>query len=154
MTCDGAVVMVLKDAHTRHHHPHRFTHRTPSPAPSPKQDERGERGRGLAVLDRSGYAEKEAIAHRREREIRGAVVVGAGIVYHHRPFYAPDIYNSAKEIIRVYNKEPWDYAYDSPAQPGYWEKGEQRIRDMDSLVESVCDAIRRRIWSEEPAGDT
>ena len=77
------------------------------------------------------------------------------IMYKFRPFYAPNIYPYLDklttlllhEIIAVNSK---DWALQKDANK-YWDEGQKATKTMKELIESICVAIRERIYLNSPA---
>jgi len=70
----------------------------------------------------------------------------ARVVNEHRPFYAPEIFEQADKIIETARKEAISYAHQDPHTRGYWEEARENIK-INELINNVCEAIRKRIWS-------
>ena len=71
-------------------------------------------------------------------------------VYDYRPFYAPEVYELAKNML---NRSAKVYRFQTIPQNSKqipWEKTEALLDQINETIDPLCNAIRHRIWSEIP----
>ena len=66
-------------------------------------------------------------------------------VYDNRPFYAPDVYDMAKELLKKARKVLSHQ--DERRRTNNREKTEELLDEISRMIDRLCDAIRERIWS-------
>lgn len=66
-------------------------------------------------------------------------------VYDHRPFYTPEVYEFAKDILKKSGQVLRLHSMGGQARDP-WEKSEALLDEINAAIDPLCDAIRRRIW--------
>lgn len=73
-------------------------------------------------------------------------------VFDHRPFYAPEVYALAREILRPAGQVYAVRSVVGRIDQDTWKHTEQLLDQVNAAIEPLCDAIRRRIWRDRPEG--
>lgn len=69
-------------------------------------------------------------------------------VNNHKPFYAPDVYESAHELLHISNKEAHHYQVQSPNSDKYFDDAMKNTKEMDQILDDICESIRKRIFAK------
>jgi hypothetical protein len=63
-----------------------------------------------------------------------------------RPFYAPEIWDIANEIVKIADNEGRDYSHSSSEERPEYSRTEKHKKEILKLIEEMCSAIRKRIF--------
>jgi hypothetical protein len=91
----------------------------------------------------------------RERKQRRVETLGKAMdelkytVNSHKPFYAPDVFESAHEFIHISFIEADDYQLSSPNHRQYFDRAIKHKDDMEVLLDDICESIRNRIFAKQ-----
>ena len=68
-----------------------------------------------------------------------------------QPFYAPDVYEKARDVIQVCHSEAVFSNYTERPSHEYWDEAMKNQALILSTIEDACVAIRNRVWEARVA---
>ena len=94
---------------------------------------------------------KENRQKRRLSKAREALVSVQEQVEKNKPFYAPDVYDKARDVIKVCHKEAVHSDYTERPHHEYWNEAMKNQEFILAAIEDACIAIRNRVWEARVA---
>lgn len=94
---------------------------------------------------------KEDRQKRRLLKAREALVSVQEQVEKNKPFYAPNVYDRARAVIKVCHKEAVYSDYTERPHHEYWDEAMKNQEFILAAIEDACIAIRNRIWEARVA---
>ncbi|MGY1458610.1 hypothetical protein ACW5F0_08190 [Luteimonas sp. A534] len=92
------------------------------------------------------HESKEDRQKRRMSKARDAFGFVQEQVEKNKPFYAPDVYEKAREVIKICHREAVYSDYTERPQHEYWDEAMKNQELILAAIEDACVAIRNRIW--------
>lgn len=89
---------------------------------------------------------KEERQKRRLAKAREAFGVVQEQVEKNKPFYVPDVYDKARQVIALCHKEAVYSDYTERPSHEYWKEAMENQDKILAAIEDVCSAIRDRVW--------
>jgi len=90
---------------------------------------------------------EDQIKQERLDELSKAYGTFKEIVHRYRPFYAPEVHDLARQLLRDAYHEALGYKYHDPRKIDHWEEALANVETVRREADQVCDAIRQRIWA-------
>ncbi|PPT35163.1 hypothetical protein XarbCFBP8132_20765 [Xanthomonas arboricola] len=94
---------------------------------------------------------KEERQRRRSRKAHEALVAVQEQVEKNKPFYAPDVYEKARGVIKACHKEAVYSDYTERPHHEYWDEAMKNQKIILAAIEDACVAIRNRVWEARVA---
>ena len=94
---------------------------------------------------------KEERQKRRMSNARDAFGLVQEQVEKNKPFYAPDVYDKAREVIKICHTEAVYSDYTERPTHEYWTEAMANQEKILAAIEDACNAIRARVWEARVA---
>ena len=94
---------------------------------------------------------KEERQRRRLNKAREALISVQEQVEKNKPFYAPDVYDKARDVINACHKEAVYSDYTERPHHEYWDEAMKNQELILAAIENACVAIRNRVWEARVA---